>query len=96
MLYCLAYVIPQIRIISAFMAKILNTSSTILFDDISQMINDGKRRVTSEINYAMVLLYWSIGKRINDEILLGDRAGYGEQIISYLVNIQKMILKMQF
>ena len=72
MLYCLAYVIPQIRMISSFMAKILNTSSTILFDDISQMINDGKRRLTSEINYAMSLYTFPInlGDRVSGVLIM--------------------------
>jgi predicted nuclease of restriction endonuclease-like (RecB) superfamily len=55
-----------------------------LFNDISEMISAGKNRVAVEVNHAVVLLYWSIGKRINDEILKGDRANYGEQIISQI------------
>ena len=54
------------------------------FNDISEMISAGKNRVAVEVNHAVVLLYWSIGKRINDEILKGDRANYGEQIISQI------------
>ena len=67
------------------MTKISKTNTfEQLFNDISQMISEGKRQVASEVNYAVVILYWSIGKRINDEILQGDRAGYGEQIISQI------------
>jgi hypothetical protein len=32
----------------------------------------------------LTLLYWQIGQRIRDEVLLGERAEYGEQIISTL------------
>lgn len=68
------------------MIKISKTNKTFqqLFNDISEMISAGKNRVALEVNHAVVLLYWSIGKRINDEILNGDRANYGEQIISQI------------
>ena len=68
------------------MAKIsrINHSFQQLFNDISEMISSGKNRVAIEVNQAVVVLYWSIGKRINDEILKGDRANYGEQIISQI------------
>lgn len=55
-----------------------------LFDDVSQLIQQGQAYAAREVNSAMVLLYWSIGKRINDEILLEKRAIYGEQIIDVL------------
>ena len=48
------------------------------------MISASKHRVATEVNYAVVILYWSIGKRINDEILKGDRANYGKQIVSQI------------
>ncbi len=30
------------------------------------------------------MFYWRVGKRINEEILKGERAGYGEQIVHSL------------
>jgi len=30
------------------------------------------------------MLYWRIGRRIHTEILRGERAGYGEQIVAML------------
>jgi hypothetical protein len=35
-----------------------------------------------QVNSALVLLYWRIGKRIRQDILKEKRAGYGEQIVS--------------
>jgi predicted nuclease of restriction endonuclease-like (RecB) superfamily len=52
-----------------------------LFHDIVQMIQQGRNRVATEVNATVVLLYWSIGKRINDAILIDKRADYGDQII---------------
>lgn len=55
-----------------------------LFEDVSQLIRQGQAYAAREVNSAIVLLYWSIGKRINDEILFEKRANYGEQIIDVL------------
>jgi predicted nuclease of restriction endonuclease-like (RecB) superfamily len=52
-----------------------------LFEDIVQLIKQGRQRVATEVNSTTVLLYWSIGKRINDEVLQDKRAEYGEQVI---------------
>ena len=38
--------------------------------------------MASTVNSAIVMLYWTIGKRINDEVLKGDRASYGDQVVS--------------
>jgi predicted nuclease of restriction endonuclease-like (RecB) superfamily len=52
-----------------------------LLNDVVQLIQQGRQRVATEINSTVVLLYWAIGKRINDEMLLDKRAEYGDQII---------------
>jgi len=57
-----------------------------LFVDIVGMIQSGKNRVASEVNSTVIILYWSIGKRINDEILHDDRGRYGEEIITNIAN----------
>lgn len=58
-----------------------NSQHRILVKDIVQLIRQGQRRVATEVNATVVLLYWTIGKRINDEILIDKRADYGNQII---------------
>jgi predicted nuclease of restriction endonuclease-like (RecB) superfamily len=63
-----------------------------LLSDVVQLIQQGRQRVATEINSTVVLLYWAIGKRINDEMLLDKRAEYGDQIIDS-VSIQ---LTLQF
>lgn len=52
-----------------------------LYSDIAQLIQQGRKHVATEVNATVVLLYWSIGKRINDEILLEKRADYGDRVI---------------
>jgi predicted nuclease of restriction endonuclease-like (RecB) superfamily len=55
-----------------------------LFTDIVKMVSEGRNRVATEFNSTVVVLYWSIGRRINEEVLKGDRANYGDQIISHV------------
>ena len=55
-----------------------------LFDKISGLIEQARKRVAITINQEMVLLYWNIGKTIKDEIIKSDRAEYGKQIIQSL------------
>ena len=52
--------------------------------DIRRLIEETRSAVASTVNAALTVLHWQVGKRINDEILKGDRAGYGEQIVRAL------------
>lgn len=55
-----------------------------LLKDIRQLIEETRSAVAATVNAGLTMLYWQIGKRINDEILNGKRAGYGEEIVSTL------------
>jgi len=55
-----------------------------LFNDIASLIIESKSFVANTINSTLTLLYWKIGKRINEDILKSKRAKYGEEIISSL------------
>ena len=55
-----------------------------LVADVRRMVEQTREGVARTVNAGMTLLYWRIGKRINEEILKGERAGYGEQILSTL------------
>lgn len=60
-----------------------------LFADIRKLIEATKSQVASTVNSAMTLMYWHIGDRINREVLGGERATYGKQIIAQLAqNLQ--------
>ena len=58
--------------------------TSILFQDIAQLIEQSKKQVAQTINSAISLLYWKIGKRIVEEVLQNDRAEYGKKIIPNL------------
>lgn len=58
--------------------------ATVLVGDIRQLIEQSRSQLAVAVNSALTLLYWSIGQRIRSEILQGERAAYGEQIVSAL------------
>ncbi|MBK9247844.1 MAG: hypothetical protein IPM69_06955 [Ignavibacteria bacterium] len=55
--------------------------NTGLFSAIRHLIETSKHNVAVSVNAEMTLLYWNIGKRINDEILHNKRADYGKEIV---------------
>ncbi len=55
-----------------------------LFADIRQMIDESRQAVSRTVNVAVTMLYWNIGRRINEEILHYQRAEYGEKILPTL------------
>lgn len=55
-----------------------------LAEDIRHLIQETKTRLGATINAALTLLNWRIGTRILDDVLKGQRAEYGEQIIVLL------------
>lgn len=55
-----------------------------LLDDIRQLILESRQQLATTVNNALTLLYWHIGQRIHSEVLQGERAAYGQQIVSAL------------
>jgi predicted nuclease of restriction endonuclease-like (RecB) superfamily len=53
-----------------------------LVQEISLLIEESKQQVTRTANSALTLLFWQVGKRVNDEILTNNRAQYGKQIVA--------------
>lgn len=52
-----------------------------LINDVRRLIDTSRAQLASTVNSALTLLYWHIGRRIRSEVLKGERAGYGEQIV---------------
>jgi predicted nuclease of restriction endonuclease-like (RecB) superfamily len=52
-----------------------------LFKDLRALIMEARQDVARQVNSALVLLYWRVGKRIRQDILKEKRAEYGEQIV---------------
>jgi hypothetical protein len=55
-----------------------------LLKDVRALIIGAQRQTASVVNAGLTMLYWRIGKRIGKEVLEGERAGYGEQIVATL------------
>jgi hypothetical protein len=52
-----------------------------LVNDIVFLIEESKSHIAQTVNSTLTLLYWRIGKRINEEVLGNKRADYGKQVI---------------
>lgn len=55
-----------------------------LTQEIVSLVHAAKQRAAIAVNAELTLLYWSVGQRIRQEILKGERAEYGQNIISNL------------
>ena len=53
----------------------------VIFTDIQSLIEQSKQNIAVSVNSTMTMLYWNIGKRINQEVLQDKRAEYGKQIV---------------
>ena len=53
-----------------------------LMQDLRQIIEQARGHVAATANYALTMMYWHIGNRINIEILENQRAEYGRQIVA--------------
>ncbi|MDY6903568.1 MAG: PDDEXK nuclease domain-containing protein [Thermodesulfobacteriota bacterium] len=61
-----------------------NGNTKLLLDDIRQMIDEARASVAATVNAGLTLLYWRIGQRINADVLQGERAEYGQEILATL------------
>lgn len=59
-------------------------ASTPLLADVRLLINGARQRVASTVNAELTQLYWHIGRRISTELLQGQRAEYGKQVVAEL------------
>lgn len=66
------------------MKQNLPTTYTPLVEDISLLVATAKQRATAAINNEITLLYWQVGNRVRQEVLGGERADYGKQVIATL------------
>lgn len=53
-----------------------------LFGDLAQIIEQGKQQAVAQVNTALTLTYWHVGKKINEHILNNARAEYGKEIVA--------------
>jgi len=65
------------------MTKFPKPSDT-LFQDLRSLIIETRQDVARQVNSALAVLYWRVGKRIRQDILREKRAEYGEEIVPTL------------
>lgn len=53
-----------------------------LLYELSQLIEQSRQQLVSQANSMLTMLFWYVGKRINENILQNKRADYGKQIVS--------------
>lgn len=66
------------------MSNDLTQAGDLLFQEVGRLIDAAKQRAAAAINAEITLLYWQVGKRIQTEVLQGQRAEYGKQVIASL------------
>ncbi|MFC2996394.1 YhcG family protein [Acinetobacter sichuanensis] len=64
--------------------QLSTVESTVLSQDIIALVHSAKQRAAVSVNAELTLLYWTVGQRIQQEILKGERAEYGLQVIANL------------
>ncbi len=57
-----------------------------LLGDVRTLIVQAREQTARAVNSALVGLYWHIGRRIRQDVLHEERAGYGEEIVSSLAS----------
>ena len=63
------------------MSRLDKSNNLDLVKEISLYIEESKQQLAITVNATLSLLYWQIGKRINEEILQNQRAEYGKEIV---------------
>ncbi|MBD5184270.1 MAG: DUF1016 domain-containing protein [Bacteroidales bacterium] len=64
------------------MEHIIKSSENKIVSDIRVLIEQSRQQVAAAVNAGMTLMYWHIGERINREVLGGERAAYGKQMVA--------------
>jgi predicted nuclease of restriction endonuclease-like (RecB) superfamily len=61
-----------------------NTPEESLYQSIAELIDNSKKSLAVQVNSELTILFWHVGKQINDFVLQNQRADYGKRIISTL------------
>jgi predicted nuclease of restriction endonuclease-like (RecB) superfamily len=66
------------------MTTLSATPNALLLSDLSDIISQGKSQAVASVNSVLTLTYWHVGQRINADVLQGERAIYGQQVVTSL------------
>ena len=59
-------------------------SDDALFGDVAGLIDGARQRAATAVNSELVMVYWSVGKRVREEVLGGERGAYGQEVVKRL------------
>jgi predicted nuclease of restriction endonuclease-like (RecB) superfamily len=59
-----------------------NEIETKLFADLAQIIEQGKAQLVKHVNSTITVVFWQVGKRINEDVLYNQRAEYAKEIVA--------------
>ncbi len=62
--------------------SIEKSGGSALINDLAKLIEQSRQQVAVAVNSTLTILFWQVGKCINDHILLNKRAEYGKEIVS--------------
>ena len=57
-----------------------------LFGDVAGLIEGARARAAASVNSELVMLYWRVGKRVREDVLGGERAKYGLEVVKRLAD----------
>lgn len=61
--------------------KQIKPTETNLLNELIKTINNGKNKVAIQVNSTLTIVFWHVGKKINDYVLNNKRADYGKEIV---------------
>ncbi len=64
--------------------KNIGITDNSLYTDLSILIESGQKQLSFYANSTLTILFWQVGKRINEETLQNKRADYGKQTVTIL------------
>lgn len=59
-------------------------ATSALLYEVKSLIDQSRRRVAVSVNAELTLLYWQVGRAINQNLLANKRADYGKQVVATL------------
>ena len=62
----------------------IQKNNDLLFGHIIDLIESTKSMTIQQVNSNLTLLYWHIGKHINEHVLKNERGEYGKQVLPSL------------
>ncbi len=64
----------------------LSKTDTILLNNLTSIIEQGKKQIASHVNSALTIVFWQVGNTIKEHTLNNKRAAYGKEVIATIAS----------